>query len=401
MRMRSGHRSVLFTWLATGLVLGCGIVCTVPATSAGAQTATSSSDLPVFELDTSWPKLLPNHWVYGLALGVSVDSHDHVWFLHMPSGTDGTVLADAATAQNGPAPPVLEFDSDGRVLQAWGGPALGYSWPQAGSPKIPYPLPGAGGWAEHDLFVDHRDNVWVVGNGHVALKFTRAGKFLLQIGELWKTGGSNDTRLLGNPTSGTVDPKTNEVFISDGYANRRVIVFDATTGEYKRHWGAYGRKPEDRPMETFDPNAPPPRQFQPSHCVQIARDGLVYICDRERNRIQVFRKDGTFVREGFVAKDTIARGGAGSVGQAAFSVDRHQRYLYIGDHTNSKIWILRRSDLRVLGSFESPGTHGIATDSKGNLYTAGPINRKISPHGPRRYLLTRVPTTAKTTARPH
>jgi DNA-binding beta-propeller fold protein YncE len=196
-----------------------------------------------------------------------------------------------------------------------------------------------------------------------------------------------------------VDSKTNEVFISDGYANRRVIVFDAGTGAYKRHWGAYGRKPEDGPMEKFDPNGPPPRQFQPSHCVQIANDGLVYVCDRERNRIQVFRKDGTFVREGFVAKDTVTRGGAGAVGQAAFSRDPEQRYLYIGDHTNSRIWILSRSDLQVLGSFESPGTHGIATDSKGNLYTSGPIDRSITPNGPRRYLFKGVSTSAKSVAR--
>jgi DNA-binding beta-propeller fold protein YncE len=352
--------------------------------------------VPVFEPDPSWPKPLPNHWVYGTDLGVGLDSRGHVWFLHGPSGSDGAVLAQAAAAQKGPAPPVLEFDGQGNVVQTWGGPGLGFSWPQAGSTKIAYPLVGMGGWAEHDLFVDYQDNVWVVGNGNVALKFTRTGKFILQLGELWKTGGSNDTKLLGNPTSGTVDPKTNEVYITDGYLNHRVIVFDAATGAYKRHWGAYGKRPDDHPIENFDPKGPPPQQFQPVHCVKIANDGLVYVCDRERNRIQVFRKDGTFVTEGFVAKDTPTTGPSGSVSDAAFSADPDQRYLYIGDHTNSKIWILRRSDLHVLGSFDSPGNHGIATDSKGNIYSSGPLNRAITPLGPRRYLFKGVSTIAKT-----
>jgi DNA-binding beta-propeller fold protein YncE len=243
--------------------------------------------------------------------------------------------------------------------------------------------------------VDDQGNVWIVGNGHVALKFTRAGKFLLQIGALWKTGGSNHTNLLGNPTSGTVDSKTNEVFVTDGYANRRVIVFDAANGAYKRHWGAYGKGPEDGPVETFDPNGTPPRQFQPVHCVKVANDGLVYVCDRERNRVQVFRKDGTFVSEGFIAKETRTTGPSGSVSQAAFSADPDQRFLYIGDHTNSKIWILRRSDLQVLDSFDSPGNHGIATDSKGNLYSSGPLNRSVRPRGPRRYLFKGVSSTRK------
>jgi hypothetical protein len=372
---------------AAGIVVLGHQVWRIGSAEAAARIKTAPAGVPVFELDPSWPKPLPNHWVYGLALGVSVDSHGNVWFVHMPTGTDGAVLAEAALAQKGPAPPVLEFDREGNVVQAWGGPGFGYSWPQAGSPKVAYPAAGSGGWAEHDLFVDYQNNVWIVGNGHVALKFTPAGKFLLQLGELWKNGGSNDTRLLGNPTSGTVDQKTNEVYISDGYTNRRIIVFDGKTGAYKRHWGAYGKRPEDDPWEKFDPNKPPPRQLQPSHCVQIAKDGLVYVCDRERNRIQVFKKDGTFVKEAFVAKETDARGGGGgSVGQAAFSVDPEQRYLYIADHTNSKIWILRRSDLEVLSSFDTPGSHGFTTDSKGNLYTSGPINRKITPNGPRKYV---------------
>jgi DNA-binding beta-propeller fold protein YncE len=242
-----------------------------------------------------------------------------------------------------------------------------------------------GGWAEHDVFVDHEDNIWIAGNGHVVLKFNHTGRFQLQLGELWKTAGSNDPKLLGNPTSGTVDPSTNEVFIADGYANRRIIVFDARTGTYRRHWGAYGKRPVDGAVERFDPNGTPPQQFQPTHCVKIANDGLVYVCDRERNRIQVFRKNGSFLTEAFVAKNTATTGPSGAVSAIAFSADAEQRYVYVADHTNSKIWLLRRSDLFVLGSLDSPGNHGIATDSKGNLYTSGTLDRARVPLGPRRY----------------
>jgi DNA-binding beta-propeller fold protein YncE len=344
-----------------------------------AHAQTPGGSVPVFELDPSWPKPLPNDWMLGSVYAVAIDSRDHVWILQSPRG--GWPIGNQAgpriaAAGKKPAPNVIEFDPQGDVVKGWGGPGIGYTWMDVSTAAFPYGSP-----AEHGMWIDRRDNVWVTGNGHVALKFTPEGKFLLQIGRLWRTNGSNDRKLLGNPTDLTVDSERNEVYIADGYVNHRVIVFDANTGEYKRHWGAYGRKATDDPLTAFDPAGPPPQQFMTVHCVRIAKDGLVYVCDRQRNRLQVFRRDGTFVREAFVAKDTPAGGGVvrvegrddgagkdyGSVGSIAFSADPRQQFLYIGDTTNGKIWILRRNDLEVVGSF-GRGGHMIATDSRGNLY---------------------------------
>ena len=357
------------------------------------QAQTADGAVPAFEVDTSMSKPLPNSWMLGSVTALAVDSRDHVWMLQNPAG--GWPVGDPTGPVTGifehppsakeieeagkkPAPPVIEFDAEGNVVQAWGGPGEGYSWMETkATARFPASTP-----AEHGLFVDHQDNVWVTGNGHVALKFSRSGKFLLQIGELWETKGSSDTKLLGGPTSLTVDPKTNEVFIADGYLNHRVIVFDAVTGAYKRHWGAYGKPAEDARPVAFDPQGTPPQQFYPVHCVRIAKDGLVYVCDRQRNRIQVFKTDGTFVTEGFVAKDTPTGGPPyGSVNDVAFSADPEQRYLYVGDGSNAKIWVLRRSDLQVLGSVPSLVNHSLAVDSKGNLYTVqGRLtNRQMSP----------------------
>src|SRR5438132_2407620 len=243
--------------------------------------------------------------MFGQIWGVAVDSKDHVWVIHNPKGGwpfgDNTV-AEIKAAGKVPAPAVVEFDAQGTVVQGWGGhDGPGYNWMQVSNAGYPYGTP-----AEHAIFVDYKDNVWVTGNGHLALKFSPAGKFLLQIGELWKTNGSNDTRLLGNPTDLAVDPKTNEVFIADGYVNHRVIVFDADSGKYKRHWGAYGLKPFDGPTVKLDPNPddnlvpdssdsrvpgnwPLPQWLLPVHCVRIATDGLAYVCDRQHSRVQVFQ----------------------------------------------------------------------------------------------------------------
>lgn len=327
------------------------------------------SGVPLFELDPSWPRPLPNNWVLGMVASVAVDARDHVWILHRP----GTVPAERPIGEQGPvAPPVIEFDRSGNVMQAWGGPNPSHNWMEAST--APYPM---GSPAEHGLFVDHAANVWVTGNGHIVLKFTSTGKFLLQVGEFKKTAGSDDTRLLGNPTDMTVDPDTNELFVADGYLNRRVIVFDAETGAYKRHWGAYGKQPDDGPVEPYEPDQPLPRQFFAVHGLLLARDGMLYVCDRQRNRIQVFTKDGTFVTETVVAKDTPAGMGAGTTGwgstfRVGISDDREQRYLYVADLMNAKVWILERRDLALLGSFECRGIHHIAgADSEGNLYASG------------------------------
>jgi hypothetical protein len=373
-------------------VLAIGVAVSVDTRPLGAQIAPDTP--PTFELDATWPKPLPNNWMFGAIWGAAVDSRDHIWVIHNPKGGwpmgDNTV-GEMKAAGKQPAPPVVEFDFEGNALRGWGGHGPGYNWPQVSNAAYPYGTP-----AEHAIFVDHQDNIWVAGNGHVALKFSPAGKFLLQIGELWKTNGSNDTRLLGNPTDLAVDAKTNEVYIADGYVNHRVIVFDATTGKYKRHWGAYGRKPFDGPVVKDDPNPddnlvpdssssvvpgnwPLPQWWLPVHCVRVSNDGLVYVCDRQHSRVQVFQRNGSFVREVILPAP-----GLGAASGAAFSPDPQQRFLYVCG--GGKIWILNRADLRVLGSFDSAGNHYIAVDSKGNIYTNG----RRDPDGqrrPQRYVL--------------
>jgi DNA-binding beta-propeller fold protein YncE len=206
------------------------------------------------------------------------------------------------------------------------------------------------------------------------IKFTRDGKFLLQIGRAGKTEGNYGRTMLNRPAGVSVDGAANEVYVADGMGNRRVIVFDSETGAYKRHWGAYGEPPDETPVPTYDPDKPPIRQFHTVSCVTIAADGLVYVCDRQNDRIQVFRKDGTFVKEAFVSKTTL---GEGAVWDIAFSKDPQQRFLYVADGSDQKVWVLRRDTLDVISSVGAGGrwpghfygVGNIAVDSKGNLYT--------------------------------
>jgi DNA-binding beta-propeller fold protein YncE len=209
----------------------------------------------------------------------------------------------------------------------------------------------------------------------MVLKFTQEGKLLMRIGKTGASQGSNDTENLGLPAKIFVDPKTNELYIADGYGNKRVIVFDADTGKYKRHWGAYGNKPDDTNLGPYRPDAPPAQQFRnPVHCAELSLDGLLYVCDRVNDRIQVFKPDGTFVKETFIAKNTL---GDGSAWDIAFSKDPQQKYMYLVDGANEKIYIMLRETLEILTSFgdggRQPGqfyaVHSIATDSKGNIFT--------------------------------
>jgi DNA-binding beta-propeller fold protein YncE len=319
--------------------------------------------VPRFVVDPFWPRPLPNRWLFGQVSGVAVDGQDHVWIIQRPKTLSederGATLSPPRSECCVPAPPVMEFDNAGNLLQAWGGPGPGYDWPAN----------------EHGIYVDQQDNVWLAGNGEKdaqILKFTRDRRFIMQIGKPGMSKGDADTRNLNRPADTRRDPSTNELFVADGYGNHRVIVFDATTGAYKRHWGADGRPPGD----------PGVKQFQnPVHCVRIARDGLVYVCDRRNNRIQVFRKDGAFVREFPVAADTR---GNGSVWDLEFSHDLAQTYLYTADGENNHIWLLLRQSGRILSKFGRSGryagqlhwVHNLATDSKGNLYTTEVDNAK-------------------------
>ena len=355
-------------------IIGVLVVLGVACLSA-LVVAQRSQPAPTFHRDPSWPKPLPNNWVIGMVASLNVDARDHVWIIHRPNSVRKEALAGGKKM----APPVIEFDQDGKFVQAWGGPGPGYDWMEENLDDYPRGSP-----AEHGVFVDHKDNVWVTGNGDEVLKFTRRGKFLMHIGEHFKTGGSNDTRLLGNPTEVIVDSATNEILVADGYLNRRVIVFDADTGKYKRHWGAFGNRPDDGPVVNYEPDKPLPQQFFIVHGIGLSRDGLVYVCDRQRNRLQVFRKIGTFVKEVVIEKNTpagagatlkgplsagVTKAGVGSVFRVGFSADPQQQFLYVLG--SGKVHILRRSDLEMLGSFPAGGTHGIGGDSKGNLYTSG------------------------------
>ena len=350
----------------------------------------AGSIAPKFEVDPLWPKPLPNHWIMGQTIGVSVDGQDHIWIIHRAGSLEPGELHASTKPQTAmccaAAPPVLEFDRDGNLIGSWGGKGNGYDWPDS----------------NHGITVDYKGNVWIGGNGRGAppardgqavldesqvgntvqnfadnqvLKFTQTGKFLLQIGKPKSSKGSNDIANLRLPAKTFVDPKTNELYVADGYGNHRVIVFDAETGQYKRHWGAYGHKPDDVDLGRYDPNAPPPQQFRnPVHCAELSNDNMLYVCDRVNDRIQVFRPDGTFLKEMFIEKQTL---GSGTAWDIAFSRDSQQKYIYMADGENDRVHIIDRQSLELLTSFgeggrqpgEFYGVHSIATDSKGNIYT--------------------------------
>jgi hypothetical protein len=338
------------------------------ATNAPTTVPANEADrLPQFLVDPFWPKPLPHNWILGQVANVAVDAQDHVWIIQRPRA-----LADReiGAEQRPPiskccfaAPPIIEFDQSGNVLRTWGGPGTGYDWPSS----------------EHGIHIDRRGFVWIGGNGDKdsqILKFTADGRFVMQIGKSGESTGSADTRNLGRPADIEVDDDAREVYVADGYGNRRVVVFDSETGAYKRSWGAYGKKPIDGPATTYKPSDPPSPQFgNPVHCVQLSRDGLVYVCDRTNNRYQVFRKDGTFVSESVFEKDTLLNG---SVSAFVFSRDPGQRLIYMADSVNNEIRIVDRMSARVLGRIGRPGryagqfhaVHDIAIDSQGNLYTA-------------------------------
>ena len=325
--------------------------------------------VPQYEVDPYWPKPLPENWIIGQVAGVAVDRRNNVWIVHRPRSL---TERETGAAQDPPiaeccfpAPPVLQFDPDGHVVRAWGA-RDGERWPVT----------------EHGLYVDGDDNVWTGGindEDHVIFKSTADGERLLTIGQWGETGGSNDKRLLGRAADVAVDEEANEAYIADGYANRRVVVFDAETGAYKRHWGAYGEAPHDDQLPPYDPDGEVLRSFRsPVHAVRISNDGLVYTADRTNNRVQVFRKNGEFVAESFFATRTLAMG---AVWDLEFSPDPEQTYLYVPDGTNMKVWILTRRDLQVVGAFGHPGrlagyfewVHSLAGDANGNLFT-GEVN---------------------------
>ncbi|HEY0336646.1 MAG TPA: hypothetical protein VGC70_04845, partial [Burkholderiales bacterium] len=334
--------------LSTALLGGC------------ASTPDRSVGVPVFEVDSSWPKVPPK-WRLGDASSIGIDAEDNVYVLHRPRTLHISLYPQAA-------PPILVFDSAGRFVRAWGGPGSGYEWPER----------------EHGIHIDYKGYVWIGGNNCIGrdlpglkaigddqiLKFTAAGKFVMQIGRSSQSKGNADTKNLHQPADVWVLPRTNELFVGDGYGNHRVAVFDADSGEFRRMWGAFGNKPVDKdecppPSLSSVPPGPGPDQFSIVHAIRVANDGTVYVADRENRRVQMFTQDGKFVKQ-------LVRGSAPFARNLALSPDREQRFLYVGGGTD--IVIVDRKTLEIVATIELPGMvgggHQIATDSKGNIYVA-------------------------------
>lgn len=374
-------------WVAALAVLTCLIAASVSSWIPGRTSSAQNSmgvKYPVFEVDTNWP-VLPNNWVMGNVSKIAVDKHDNVWLIHRPRTVPAGKIA---------APPVVELDKDGKFVQAWGGEGEGYDWPDA----------------EHNVFVDYKDNVWISGSSpsgqsktkrsdDMIVKFTNNGKFLMQIGGRSVSQGSLDPKSVNKPGDIFVWPKGNELFVSDGYGNRRLIVFDADTGAFKRMWGAFGKPPEDdetsggpgpsgghggtadtaegggakKALDTEGDGSP--KFASPVHGVLVSNDDIVYVVDRSNRRVQLFTPEGKYLTQIFINR---AGPSSGSASGLAFSPDKAQQFLYISDYGNSHIVIVDRKKLEILYQFGKRGAepgnfqgiHHIATDSKGNIYAA-------------------------------
>ena len=345
-------------------ILGLMLALSMGSTALAQRVEGAPGTGPRYMVDPYWPKPLPNNWILGQVAGIATDKDNNIWVIHRPltltEDERGATLTPQRSKCCTAAPPVLKFDRAGNLLASWGGAGQGYDWPKN----------------EHGIYRDPSGNVWVGGNAntdHMLLKFTAEGKFLLQIGKPGTSLGSNAPDQLGRPAHMEVDSAANELFVADGYQNRRVVVFDATTGAHKRHWGAYGKKPDDTKIADFNPESP---QFaNPVHCVRQTRDNLLYVCDRMNNRIQVFRKNGEFVRQIVLEPGTK---GSGSAWDLIPTEDAGQRYLLVADGTNNEVHILVRETGERLGSFGRPGrqagdfhwVHNIALDTEGSVYTA-------------------------------
>ena len=335
-------------------------------------TIAASNDVmaPAFLVDPLWPKPLPNHWITGNTIGVDVDDRDHIFTVHrntenMFGGRTEIGLALGVAECCTPAPPILEYDIEGNLINAWGGPVEGapYQWPES----------------NHGIEVAANGDVWIGGNGgpdsHV-LVFTRDGEYIRTVGVPGEEFDSNSTTAFGRVAEIAIDEDAGEAYFADGYVNKRVAVVDLATGAFKRYWGAYGSSDiDDDADDTYTPGQPGPDVFRgPVHCAEPSNDGLIYVCDRGADRVQIFRPDGTFVSEHIYYPATLAQG---STWDIAFSPDEDQEFIYLADGQNFKISIIDRASMEVLYTFgdggRQPGLfyapHSIATDSEGNIYT--------------------------------
>jgi hypothetical protein len=319
----------------------------------------ANRSLPIFEVDRTWPKV-PPQWKLGDASSIAIDAQDNVWVLHRPRTLKPEQAAMAA-------PPVIVFDTAGNYIKAWGGAGKGYEWPER----------------EHGIYIDYKGYVWLGGNScptsglpglkpvadDQLLKFTQDGRFVMQIGHSNQSKGNADTTNVHRAADAWVYQPTNELFVADGYGNHRVIVFDADTGKFKRMWGAFGNKPMDddncqlvTPASFSDPG---PEQFSVVHAIRVAKDGTVYVADREYRRVQMFTKDGKYLKQ-------LVRTGEPFARDLALSPDPAQQFLYVGG--GKGIYVVDRRTLEIVGAIQPAGIigpgHEIATDSKGNLYIA-------------------------------
>jgi DNA-binding beta-propeller fold protein YncE len=304
-----------------------------------------------------------------------VDKQDHIWVLHVPQSIPEAQRANAA-------PPVLEFDQSGKLVRSWGNPNDGSPWPGR----------------EHGIFVDDDNFVWIGGRAgwpkptaagvsdDMIVKYTTAGKFVMQIGKSGQSKGGLDTENVHQATDVFVDTRAKEVFAADGYGNKRVIVFDSETGKFKRMWGAFGNPPPATlaanaatPQPQTTPDGPP--EFGLPHAIKVSRDGVVYVADRINNRIQMFTREGKFTKQVRVtAEGTVVPVPAGF----AFSPDAQQQYLYVVDSGLMRVVIFERATMTQIGDVGMKGkasgefdiVHHMAADSKGNLYTGEIVNNR-------------------------
>ena len=365
--MRLVTRSVLASSVA--VAFAAIAVSVIDSDAAPAPAPKAAREAPRFDVDPTWPKL-PPRYIFGQVSSVSIDEQGHAWVLQRPSSL-------RADQKDKAAPPVIEFDEQGNFVQAWGGPGQGFDWPEV----------------EHGIYVDPRGNVWIGGNGptdHHLVKFNKQGRFLMQLGKKGASKGNADTANVKGAADTFVHTPTNELFVADGYGNRRVIVFDADTGAFKRMWGAFGNRPvdevpeppkvpEDRRIPAKELTDRGPEQFiTPVHATRVSKDNLVYVSDRGGKRVQVFSLDGKYVTQQFIDRycEVPHCGNGQTVASTAFSHDPEQRFLYVASRSPARLWILDRKTLEPLDSFGRPGVmpgefyvmHHMNVDSRGNLY---------------------------------
>jgi DNA-binding beta-propeller fold protein YncE len=348
--------------------LGICLLSWIAAPPSAQASKASAGKAPIFQVDPAWPKI-PSKWILGEVTSVAVDAKDRIWVLHRPRTVRPAQKSMAA-------PAVVVFDAAGNFIKAWGGPGDGYEWPAT----------------EHGIFVDYKGFVWIGGSAKgdaQVLKFTEDGKFVMQIGHSGQSKGNKDTTNLNQPADLFVYPKTNELFVADGYGNRRVIVFDADSGAFKRMWGAFGKEATDpAPEEAKTAHEPPaddpadgpgPSQFVLVHSARVSDDGMVYVADKGGRRVQIFTLDGKYQKQVFIGRSCRAPecGNGATAASTAFSLDPQQRFMYVADRSEGHVVVVDRKSLEILYSFGKRGMepgnfniiHEIATDSKGNLYT--------------------------------